>query len=67
MARHTVGLKIDHELPIRNVDIQIPVWRDGRRLGVVTISKGGIDWRRNRARSSVSLTWAKFAQLMSEQ
>ena len=30
---HSVGLKIDHELPVGNVDIKVIVMEDGERLG----------------------------------
>jgi hypothetical protein len=43
------------------------VKRDGSLLGVLTISKGGIDWKRAHARESVSLSWKAFADLMAKK
>jgi hypothetical protein len=44
MATHDVSLNITKPIPIGNVDIEIPVDRNGRAFGKVKISKGAIDW-----------------------
>ena len=67
MATHQVELNIPHKIAISNVDHAIRVKRDGGLLGVLTISKGGIDWKRAHAHGSVSLSWKRFADLMAEQ
>src|SRR3954452_8168691 len=63
---HSIGLRIDHELPVSNVDIKIVVTRDGERLGVVTVSRGSIDWKPGKAKRTWSLTWQQFDDLMRE-
>jgi hypothetical protein len=65
VATHAVGLKIAHEIPLGKVDITLPVKRGNALLGTVTISRGGIDWKRAHARQSKSLTWKEFADLMA--
>lgn len=66
-ATHQVELNIPQKIAISNVDHAIRVQRDGSLLGVLTISKGGIDWERAHAHASVSLSWKRFADLMAEQ
>jgi hypothetical protein len=67
MAIHQVELHIPHNITISNVDQEIRVKRDGSLLGVLTISKGGIDWRKAHAQSTAKLTWKAFADLMAQQ
>jgi hypothetical protein len=66
MPTHAVDLKISHAIAIGGVDITLPVRRGRTLLGTLTISRGGVDWRKAHARSSVSLNWAKFAEMMAE-
>jgi hypothetical protein len=63
---HSIGLKIDHELPVSNVDIKIVVTRDRDRLGVVKVSRGSIDWKPGKAKRTWSLSWQQFDELMRE-
>lgn len=63
---HSVGLKIDHELPVGNVDVKIVVEGDGERLGVLKVSRGSIDWKPGKAKRTWSLEWERFDQLMRE-
>ena len=63
---HSVGLKIDHELPVGNDDVKIVVEEDGERLGVLTVSRGSIDWKPGKAKRTWSLEWERFDQLMRE-
>ena len=63
---HSIGLKIDHELPVGNVDVKIVVTRDGERLGVVKISRGSIDWKPGKAKRTFQLEWERFDRLMRE-
>ncbi len=67
MATHDVSMKIAHALEIGNVDIELAVVVDGKRLGRLKVSKGGLDWLpANKAVNSKSLTWESFAALMVE-
>ena len=68
MAKHTVGLKIEHEIAVGNVDVELPVRVDGKPLGRVRISRGGVDWiPTGMAKSGYALTWTRFAELMRAQ
>jgi len=67
MAKHTVDLRIDHEIPIGNVDVEFPVKTDGKAFGRLQVSKGGVDWMPARShRSGYWLTWTEFADLIKE-
>jgi hypothetical protein len=54
---HSVGLKIDHELPVGNVDIKVVVEQDGERLGVLKVSRGSVDWKRSGGRPTRIRRW----------
>lgn len=54
---------IAHKLEIGNVDVEFEV-RDGATLlGVVQISRGGIDWRPSR-KAPIKATWKEFSDWM---
>jgi hypothetical protein len=65
MAVHHVALQISHEIPIGGTDIALPVYRGTRLLGTLTISQGGVDWKKAYARKSISMTWSRFADVMA--
>lgn len=68
MAKHEIALKIEHEIPIGNVDIELPIKLDGSPLGRVKISRGGIDWLRSpRSRTRYTLTWTELAEMMERE
>jgi len=68
MPRHDVALKIAHEIPIGNVDVELPVKADGAPLGRLKISRGGIDWLRSpRSRTRYTLTWTELAEVMERE
>ena len=52
-----MGLKIDHELPVGNVDIKVIVEQDGERLGELRISRGSVDWKPGQGEAHVALEW----------
>jgi hypothetical protein len=64
MPKHDVRLNLKTEIPIGNVDLEIPVYIDGALRGRLEVSTGSIDWRRRNARKPISLSWTKFAELM---
>jgi hypothetical protein len=67
MATHDVSLNITKPIPVGNVDIEIPVRRNGRAFGKVKISKGAIDWMpANKSKTAYYLDWAEFARVMAE-
>lgn len=68
MPKHEVGLKIEHEIPISNVDIELPIKMDGKPLGRIKISKGGIDWLRSpHSRTRYTVTWSELAEMMERE
>jgi hypothetical protein len=67
MATHDVSLQVSHAIPIGKVDIEIPVRKSARLLGTLTVSRGGLDWKKAHARKSVSVTWTQFAKMMGDQ
>jgi hypothetical protein len=64
MAVHHVSLNISHEIPIGGTDIALPVYRGKKLLGTLTISQGGVDWKKAYARKSKPFDWTRFAELM---
>jgi hypothetical protein len=67
MATHDVSLNITKPIPVGNVDIEIPVRRNGRAFGKVKISKGAIDWMpANKSKTAYYLAWGEFAKFMAE-
>lgn len=68
MAKHEVSLKIEHEIPVGNRDVQIPVKIDGKPHGRLKVSRGGVDWQPSpNSKSSFSLTWGHLAELMERE
>ena len=66
MATHAVSLQVDHAIPIGHVDITLPVKKGAKLLGTLTISQGGIDWKKAYAHKSVKLNWTQFAEMMAD-
>jgi hypothetical protein len=68
MAKHEVGLEIAQMTSLGRVDIKIPVRANGRYVGSLNISKGGIDWvvGRTAKYGRYSLRWEAFDALMQE-
>jgi hypothetical protein len=65
MAVHKVSLQVAHEIPIGGKDIALQVYKGSKFHGTLTISQGGLDWKKTYARKSVSVDWTKFAELMA--
>ena len=67
MAKHEVGLWIDHEVQIGNVDVQLPVRVDGKAFGRLQVSTGSVDWLpAGKKKSGYWLSWSEFAELMKQ-
>jgi hypothetical protein len=64
MPNHDVSMKIDHLIPVGNVDVEFEVRVDGSLLGRAMISKGGLDWWPSNARQPRTITWQEFAAMM---
>ena len=66
MPRHDVRLKMKAEIPVGNVDIEIPVRIDEELRGRLQISTGTVDWRPRHGKKSVQMTWSRLADLLEE-
>jgi hypothetical protein len=64
LMAHKISLELAHAIPIGNVDIKLPVRNGNTLVGTLTISQGGVDWRKANARIPTKVTWKKFADLM---
>jgi hypothetical protein len=66
MAKHTLDLNLPRTA-LANVDAELVVKADGKRLGTAHISKGGIDWiPAQKSVSGHTVTWETFAELMKQ-
>ena len=66
MPRHDVKLKISAQIPVGNVDVEIPVVIDDALRGRLQLSTGSVDWRRRSSKKAVRLTWSQLADLIEE-
>ena len=61
----TFHSNITKPIPVGNVDVEIPVRRNGRASGKVKISKGAIDrMPANKSKTAYYLDWSEFAKIM---
>jgi hypothetical protein len=67
MAKHEVGLDVNRLVTVGNVDVEIPVKADGKTLGRLRISKGGVDWKPARKQRPYRMTWERFAAVMEAE
>ena len=66
MATHETRLEIRHGITIVNTDIDVEVRADGRRLGILKISRGSIDWITSPKQIPRRLSWERFAELAEQ-
>jgi hypothetical protein len=67
MATHNVRVKLKAEIPVKNVDVEIPIRIDGELRGRLKISTGTIDWLPRSRRKAIKMSWSQFADLMEER
>jgi len=60
MASHDVALKVATELPVGAVDLEIPVKRNGRKIGTFTVNANGVSWNPATAKAATSVTWEEL-------
>lgn len=65
MAEHRVEMA-QPSTQVVNADVRFDVYADEELLGVLTVSKGTIDWRPARKHTARQLSWERFARLMDE-
>ena len=63
MAQHNVFLSIP-TAEMGKVDAHFYIYRDNEKLGQITISKGGLDYKPNRRQKPIKINWSKFDELM---
>jgi hypothetical protein len=49
---------------VLNSDVEFTIYSDDRRLGVLSISRGSIDWRPANKRTPIRRRWEWFAEVM---
>ncbi|MGI4894583.1 MAG: Lsr2 family DNA-binding protein [Janthinobacterium lividum] len=65
MATHDVALKVATELPVGAVDLEIPVKRNGRKIGTFTVNANGVSWNPATARAATSVSWEDLPAALS--
>ena len=66
MATHDIKFSIP-EKDLGNVDTSFSIKEDGKQLGTLDISKGGVDWYPKNAKVAKSFSWSKLAELLNER
>lgn len=66
MATHDIKFSIP-EKDLGNVDVSFIIKEDGKQLGRLMISKGGLDWYSKKAQIPNSFSWSKLAELLNER
>ncbi|WP_432488399.1 Lsr2 family DNA-binding protein [Kineococcus sp. SYSU DK018] len=65
MASHDVALKVATELPVGAVDLEIPVKRNGRKIGTFTVNANGVSWNPSTSKAPTSVTWEELPAALS--
>jgi hypothetical protein len=65
MPVHRISMAVP-AVEVVNTDVTITVWSDDEVLGHLLISRGTLDWRPGLARTTYSLDWERFGDLMVE-
>jgi len=65
MASHDVALKVTTELPVGGSDLEIPVKRNGRRIGVFTVNSNGVSWNPSTSKAATSVSWEDLPAALS--
>lgn len=66
MAKHNIYF----DLPTREltkVDAHFYIYKDGKKLGQMTISKGSLEYYPTKSQTPISISWSEFDRLMKEQ
>lgn len=63
-----MSLKIGHDIPIGNIDVEIPVKVDGSPIGRLKTSQGGVDWLPSgSSKTHYALTWTALAAILEKE
>jgi hypothetical protein len=66
MAKHKVELALPKAADIASSDASIVVSADGRKIGELGLSRGGVTWWPRGAKRAIDLTWEQFAKHMKD-
>ena len=66
MPRHDVRFTIP-ERTLGNSDIEVAVYSDEERLGLLKVSKGAVVWRHANKKLGIVMDWATFDRVMMRE
>jgi len=67
MAISDVTLKVPQGINVGNLDASLVIHQDGKLLGRLQLSRGGVDWIPANSRSRFVLKWRVFSEVMQER
>jgi hypothetical protein len=65
MAIHKVLLDLPSR-EINKVDAHFHIYKNGDKLGTITISKGGLDYYPSNSRKPIKIGWTQFDKMIKE-
>ena len=66
MAVHEVKLLVSSSTYVVNADIELEVKSDGKKLGTLEVSKGGVAWKPKHAHKSKHMDWKPIADFIEQ-
>ena len=65
MATHNVYATLPNA-QLRNKDAFFKIYRNGKKLGTITISKGSIEWYPANAKQPYTMRWLQFDKMIKK-
>ncbi len=65
MAKHNVIISLP-SAELGKKDAFFDIYKDDKKLGTITISKGSIEWYPLNAKRSYNMSWTKFDKIIKE-
>lgn len=65
MAKHNVYVNLPG-VELGKKDVFFDVYKDGKKFGTITISKGSIEWYPTHAKKTHKMGWSKFDKMVKE-
>ena len=66
MAQHEVLFTVPQR-PVGNCDIEFVIKRNGKRFGLLRISKGAIEWIQRDKTYGSKMSWKQFDQFVADR
>lgn len=63
MAEHYISFSLP-ELEMGKVDANFYIYKDGERLGRITISRGGLDYYPKNKKIPIKVSWSSFDKML---